>query len=162
LDGEIVTFGDDGRPSFERLQRRMHVTGGAAVARLAAETPVVYAIFDLLELDGEQLMARPYERRPARLEQLDLNGPARRVPARPGLARARRAHGARRRRKTDAGDARGRPRGHRRQAVGLPLRAGSPERQLAEAQAHAPAGAGDRRLVARRGPPARADRRAAD
>ena len=28
LDGEIVAFGADGRPSFEALQRRMHVTLG--------------------------------------------------------------------------------------------------------------------------------------
>jgi bifunctional non-homologous end joining protein LigD len=57
LDGEIVAFGDDGRPSFERLQRRMHVTGRDAVAALAAEIPVVYAIFDLLQIDGESMLA---------------------------------------------------------------------------------------------------------
>src|ERR1039458_10142692 len=56
LDGEIVAFDQDGRPSFERLQRRMHVTSNAAVRRLAASTPVVYAIFDLLYLDGHQLL----------------------------------------------------------------------------------------------------------
>jgi len=81
LDGEIVAFGDDGRPSFERLQRRMHVTAPDAAAKLAAETPVVYAIFDLLYLDGEQLLALNYEQRRERLEQLGLDGPAWRVPA---------------------------------------------------------------------------------
>ena len=36
LDGEIVAFDDDGQPSFERLQRRMHVTAPSAVRRLSA------------------------------------------------------------------------------------------------------------------------------
>ena len=62
LDGEIVAFDENGRPSFERLQRRMHVTSPSAVRRLSASTPVVYAIFDLLYLDGHSLMALPYER----------------------------------------------------------------------------------------------------
>ena len=33
LDGEIVAFDDDGRPSFERLQQRMHVRGERHVKR---------------------------------------------------------------------------------------------------------------------------------
>ncbi len=81
FDGEIVAFGDDGRPSFERLQRRMHVTSPSAVRRLSAGTPVVYAIFDLLYLDGHSLMALPYQERRARLDALGLGGPAWRVPA---------------------------------------------------------------------------------
>jgi bifunctional non-homologous end joining protein LigD len=81
LDGEIVAFDDAGKPSFERLQRRMHVTSPNAVKRLSKSTPVVYAIFDLLHLDGETLMALPYEQRRERLEQLGLGGPAWRVPA---------------------------------------------------------------------------------
>jgi bifunctional non-homologous end joining protein LigD len=81
LDGELVAFDDDGRPSFERLQRRMNVTAQGSVRRLAASTPVVYAIFDLLYLDGHNLMALPYEERRARLAQLGLSGPAWRVPA---------------------------------------------------------------------------------
>jgi bifunctional non-homologous end joining protein LigD len=81
LDGEVVAFDENGRPSFERLQRRMHVTAPSAVRRLAASTPVVYAIFDLLYLDGHSLMELPYSERRARLEALELNGPAWRVPA---------------------------------------------------------------------------------
>jgi bifunctional non-homologous end joining protein LigD len=90
LDGEIVAFGEDGRPSFERLQRRMHVTSPAVVKRLQRSTPVVYAIFDLLHLDGRSLMGLPYTERRSRLEQLGLSGSAWRVPAaHPGTAAAR-------------------------------------------------------------------------
>ncbi len=81
LDGEIVAFDDAGRPSFGRLQRRMHVTSPSAVRRLRSSTPVVYAIFDLLYLDGHSLMGLPYEERRERLEGLALQGPAWRVPA---------------------------------------------------------------------------------
>ncbi len=81
LDGELVAFDEDGRPSFARLQRRMHVTAPAAVRRLAASTPVVYAIFDLLYLDGHPLLELPYGVRRRRLEELALEGPAWRVPA---------------------------------------------------------------------------------
>jgi bifunctional non-homologous end joining protein LigD len=81
LDGEIVAFDDAGRPSFERLQRRMHVTSPSSIRRLSKSTPVVYAIFDLLYLDGHSLMGLPYEDRRARLEELRLGGPAWRVPA---------------------------------------------------------------------------------
>ena len=81
LDGEIVAFDDAGRPSFERLQRRMHVSSPSAVRRLMGSTPVVYAIFDLLYLDGRSLMELPYRERRALLERLELGGPAWRVPA---------------------------------------------------------------------------------
>jgi bifunctional non-homologous end joining protein LigD len=89
FDGEIVAFGDDGRPSFERLQRRINVSSASAVRRLSASTPVVYAIFDLLYLDGHSLMALPYEERREHLDGLGLGGPAWRVPAvHPGRGRA--------------------------------------------------------------------------
>ena len=60
LDGEIVAFDGDGRPSFAALQRRMHVTGAAQAKRLMGDTPVTYMIFDLLWLDGHSLIGRPY------------------------------------------------------------------------------------------------------
>jgi bifunctional non-homologous end joining protein LigD len=81
LDGEIVAFDENGRPSFERLQRRMHVRGASAIRRLQNSMPVLYAIFDLLYLDGHSLIELPYRERRARLESLELSGPAWRVPA---------------------------------------------------------------------------------
>jgi bifunctional non-homologous end joining protein LigD len=80
LDGEIVAFDENGRPSFERLQSRMHLTGESRIKRRAKEIPVVYAIFDLLYLDGRDLMDRPYEERRELLEGLGLESPAWRVP----------------------------------------------------------------------------------
>jgi bifunctional non-homologous end joining protein LigD len=85
LDGEIVAFDDTGRPSFERLQRRMHVSSASAIRRFQSSMPVVYAIFDLLYLDGHSLIDLPYRERRAKLEALELKGPAWRVPvAHPG------------------------------------------------------------------------------
>jgi bifunctional non-homologous end joining protein LigD len=80
LDGEIVAFDDDGRPSFERLQPRMHLSGESAVRRRAHEIPAVYVVFDLLWLDGRSLMEEPYAERRGRLEALGLDGPAWRTP----------------------------------------------------------------------------------
>ncbi|MFC6878454.1 non-homologous end-joining DNA ligase [Actinomadura yumaensis] len=69
LDGEVVAF-EDGRPSFERLQRRMHVQ--RPDQRLIREVPVRYVVFDLLFLDGHPLYDLPYADRRALLADLDL------------------------------------------------------------------------------------------
>jgi bifunctional non-homologous end joining protein LigD len=74
LDGEIVAFDADGRPSFGLLQRRMHVASERAARRLAQSIPVVYVIFDLLWLDGHPLLDEPYARRRERLMALGLQG----------------------------------------------------------------------------------------
>lgn len=68
FDGEIVAF-VDGRPSFERLQTRMHLRGRADVARAAAECPVTYVVFDVLRRYGVDLTTRPYRERRATLER---------------------------------------------------------------------------------------------
>jgi bifunctional non-homologous end joining protein LigD len=80
LDGEIVSFDSAGRPSFKRLQKRMHISSAAAAAGLAAKEPVVYLIFDVLHLDGEALIGRPYSQRREILEGLDLAGPTWQTP----------------------------------------------------------------------------------
>lgn len=80
LDGEIVAFDADGRPSFGRLQQRMHLTGESQVRRRAKEIPVVLVLFDLLWLDGHSLMELPYDERRARLEALGLRGAAWQTP----------------------------------------------------------------------------------
>jgi bifunctional non-homologous end joining protein LigD len=80
LDGEIVAFGEDGRPSFGRLQSRMHIASESAARRRAKEVPVVYLIFDLLWLDGHSLMDRPYAQRRARLQELQLQGASWQTP----------------------------------------------------------------------------------
>ncbi len=68
VDGEIVAM-DDGVPSFQRLQQRMHVREPAEVRRLAKRIPVVYVAFDLLYLDGRDLTGRPLRERRALLEE---------------------------------------------------------------------------------------------
>ena len=54
LDGEIVAL-TDGRPDFEALQPRMHVSSPAQALRLAEQIPVTYLAFDVLQLDGRPL-----------------------------------------------------------------------------------------------------------
>jgi bifunctional non-homologous end joining protein LigD len=74
LDGEIVALGPDGRPSFSRLQRRMHVANQREARRRAVSDPANYVVFDLLYLDGHSMVALPYDERRARLEALNLSG----------------------------------------------------------------------------------------
>jgi bifunctional non-homologous end joining protein LigD len=80
LDGEIVAFDDDGRPSFQRIQPRIHLAAEADIRRQSQLTPVVYVIFDLLYLDGRSLLAEPYEERRRELAKLELAGPHWQVP----------------------------------------------------------------------------------
>jgi bifunctional non-homologous end joining protein LigD len=75
LDGVLVAFDGDGRPSRERIERRAAQPPRSA-RRAAESTPVLYVVFDLLHLDGESLAERPYEERRALLEELDLRGDA--------------------------------------------------------------------------------------
>lgn len=73
LDGEVVTFDAEGRPSFGLLQSRMHLTNAAQVRQRMVDTPVVLMLFDVLWLDGQSLMARPWFERRAVLESLGLD-----------------------------------------------------------------------------------------
>jgi bifunctional non-homologous end joining protein LigD len=82
LDGEIVAFDEQGRPSFGRLQTRMNLTSESVIRRRAREVPVTYVIFDLLYLEGQLTTGLSYRERRTLLEQLDLDGgPSWQVPA---------------------------------------------------------------------------------
>jgi bifunctional non-homologous end joining protein LigD len=74
VDGEIVAF-DEGRPSFGRLQLRMHVRVARQAAQLANDVPVSFIAFDLLRLYGVDLTARPFAERRATLERLATDYP---------------------------------------------------------------------------------------
>lgn len=69
VDGEIVAFDEQGRPSFQALQSRMHVRSPGT--GLVAATPVTLVVFDLLD-DGDRLIDVPWVERRARLDQLDF------------------------------------------------------------------------------------------
>jgi bifunctional non-homologous end joining protein LigD len=81
LDGEIVAFDDDGRPSFQRLQLRMGLTSEVSIRRRVPLTPVTYVIFDLVHLDGRALLELPYEGRRGLLQGLGLDGPSWQTPS---------------------------------------------------------------------------------
>lgn len=80
LDGEVVTFDAAGRPSFELLQARMHLSRPGDVARVRADRPVTLLAFDLLHLSGRDTISLPYDDRRELLESLELAGPAWQVP----------------------------------------------------------------------------------
>jgi DNA ligase D-like protein (predicted ligase) len=64
LDGEVVAFQGD-QTSFSRLQQRLGTT--APSPQQMAAYPVVYCVFDVLEIDGEVLTQLPLDERRARL-----------------------------------------------------------------------------------------------
>ena len=58
LDGEVCALDEEGRPSFSAMQQGR------------PGTPIVYYVFDVLEVDGEPLIDLPFEERHERLGKL--------------------------------------------------------------------------------------------
>jgi len=58
VDGEVCALDEAGRPSFSAMQQGK------------ADTPIVYFVFDLLEVEGEPIIDLPLVERRKRLEQL--------------------------------------------------------------------------------------------
>lgn len=81
LDGEVVAFDERGRPSFERLQSRMHLASDSAVRRRKKDIPVTYVAFDVLWLEGRSAVDLAYTDRRRLLADLELDGPNWRAPA---------------------------------------------------------------------------------
>jgi bifunctional non-homologous end joining protein LigD len=75
IDGEIVALAEDGRPSFQALQHRSS----------HPRHRIVFYAFDLLHLDGRDLMSAPLLERRARLPQVIGHDPTIRLsPNLPG------------------------------------------------------------------------------
>src|SRR5207244_12961654 len=81
IDSEIGALDDEGRPSFEQLQGRMHLSTEAAVRARMSEIPVRLMAFDLIWHDGRDLTSLPYTERRAALDALDVNGRFWQTPA---------------------------------------------------------------------------------
>lgn len=69
LDGEIVVRGKNGREDFDALGQRIH-PAASRIERLAAETPSIYVAFDLLALEDQALLERPFSERRGALQAL--------------------------------------------------------------------------------------------
>ncbi len=75
LDGEIVALDEEGRPSFSLMQQRTGVgEGGHRIRRTRDDIPVMYFVFDLLYLDGYNLMQAELEQRKELLASILLPG----------------------------------------------------------------------------------------
>ncbi|WP_369780101.1 ATP-dependent DNA ligase [Streptomyces sp. R33] len=93
LDGELLVWDvEAGRLSFEALQRRAAARARGA-GSLAVRWPAYFVAFDVLQLDGQELLSRPYKERRALLEQLftdhALTAPWTLCPMTTDLAKAR-------------------------------------------------------------------------
>jgi bifunctional non-homologous end joining protein LigD len=69
LDGEIVAFDADGRPSFAALQNRARLNTASEIAAADRAVPVMLYCFDLLHFEGVNLRSAPYADRRRYLAQ---------------------------------------------------------------------------------------------
>src|SRR5438270_8502570 len=74
LDGEVVALDEEGRPSFSLMQQRTGMTHPGTRTARDRGVPIVYYAFDLLYLNGHNLMAVELERRKELLQQMIAPG----------------------------------------------------------------------------------------
>jgi bifunctional non-homologous end joining protein LigD len=79
IDGEVVALDEEGRPSFSLMQQRTGMTSPKKRGPKNRGLPIVYYAFDLLYLDGYNLMGVELEQRKELLKQI--------VPAEKGFIR---------------------------------------------------------------------------
>jgi bifunctional non-homologous end joining protein LigD len=79
LDGEVVVLDSAGRPRFGLLQNRINLTKQADIQRAAKVYPAQLMLFDLLHVNGQSLLRRPYDERRELLETLVQPPPGSRV-----------------------------------------------------------------------------------
>ncbi|HXH21441.1 MAG TPA: non-homologous end-joining DNA ligase [Dehalococcoidia bacterium] len=75
LDGEICALDEAGVPRFQLLQPRINLTREHDIARMEAELPVVYFVFDILYAEGWDLHGVPLRDRKALLGRYVAQGP---------------------------------------------------------------------------------------
>lgn len=68
LDGELVIF-KDGKPDFYLLAEREHVGEKVRIEILSKLNPATYVVFDILHLDGKDLVDLPLKERKKVLEK---------------------------------------------------------------------------------------------
>ncbi len=73
IDGEIVIDAANGQQDFGALQQRIH-PAASRIALLAAQTPAHYLAFDVLLIDDDVVLERPFAERRTLLAQLTANG----------------------------------------------------------------------------------------
>jgi len=69
LDGEIITL-VNGKPNFQQLMRRDWATDSATIRYLMTKIPVTYVVFDLLYLDDQPLIDKPFWERDKALHNI--------------------------------------------------------------------------------------------
>jgi bifunctional non-homologous end joining protein LigD len=144
LDGEVVVLDSAGRPRFGLLQNRINLTKPADIQRAAKVYPAQLMLFDLLHLNGQSLLRKPYDRRRELLEALVQPPPGSRVHMPPIFGRSECGDGD----QQAAG-----PGGRCREASRFDLPAGPPNPDLAQDET-ASCPRGDHRwLASRQGPP---------
>jgi len=74
LDGEIVVL-EKGLPSFELLQYRFGANDPIQIRMLSRKMPTTYIAFDLLHLNGRDLVDSPLTDRKQKLANIIANGP---------------------------------------------------------------------------------------
>ncbi len=75
FDGEAVVLGERGTPNFGSLQKRFGIDDPKRASSLSKTIPVTYVAFDLLHLDGTDLISRPLLERKERLKSILTEGP---------------------------------------------------------------------------------------
>ncbi|MFZ4266603.1 ATP-dependent DNA ligase [Streptomyces arboris] len=70
LDGELLVLNSAGTMDFGALQRRAASGAPRTVRTLAQSLPAYFVAFDVLQVDGQQLIDEPWEHRRAVLERL--------------------------------------------------------------------------------------------
>ncbi len=75
IDGEAVVLGPNGTPDFHQLQNRFGINDIKRAEVLRKTTPVTYVAFDLLHINGRDVISNPLEERKKKLKTIIHEGP---------------------------------------------------------------------------------------